>query len=141
MRVAGAPGEIRTPDLLLRRQSLYPAELRARIFKDYTVVAAATPIQLMGVFGIAPVVDERFLDATKSRSWALRRSFVTAGVASGFDFPAQHARQSNNPGSQHYQCPRLWDNGASAERRDQSGGIDGRVRAVTVEQTPGSLRN
>src|SRR5436853_3099823 len=25
----GAPGEIRTPDLLLRRQSLYPAELRA----------------------------------------------------------------------------------------------------------------
>ena len=26
----GAPGEIRTPDLLLRRQSLYPAELRAR---------------------------------------------------------------------------------------------------------------
>jgi hypothetical protein len=30
---AGAPGEIRTPDLLLRRQSLYPAELRARTNK------------------------------------------------------------------------------------------------------------
>ena len=29
-RKDGAPGEIRTPDLLLRRQSLYPAELRAR---------------------------------------------------------------------------------------------------------------
>src|SRR2546425_12776795 len=29
-RETGAPGEIRTPDLLLRRQSLYPAELRAR---------------------------------------------------------------------------------------------------------------
>src|SRR5437667_1767503 len=29
----GAPGEIRTPDLLLRRQSLYPAELRARTDK------------------------------------------------------------------------------------------------------------
>src|SRR5581483_3805714 len=28
--LSGAPGEIRTPDLLLRRQSLYPAELRAR---------------------------------------------------------------------------------------------------------------
>ena len=28
--IFGAPGEIRTPDLLLRRQSLYPAELRAR---------------------------------------------------------------------------------------------------------------
>ncbi len=26
---SGAPGEIRTPDLLLRRQSLYPSELRA----------------------------------------------------------------------------------------------------------------
>src|SRR5580658_7419523 len=26
----GAPGEIRTPDLTLRRRSLYPAELRAR---------------------------------------------------------------------------------------------------------------
>jgi hypothetical protein len=32
----GAPGEIRTPDLLLRRQSLYPAELRARSFDDTT---------------------------------------------------------------------------------------------------------
>src|SRR5437899_12664085 len=29
-RASGAPGEIRTPDLLLRMQSLYPAELRAR---------------------------------------------------------------------------------------------------------------
>ena len=28
----GAPGEIRTPDLQLRRLPLYPAELRARIF-------------------------------------------------------------------------------------------------------------
>ncbi len=31
-RKSGAPGEIRTPDLLLRRQSLYPSELRARCF-------------------------------------------------------------------------------------------------------------
>ena len=29
-RETGAPGEIRTPDLMLRRHSLYPAELRAR---------------------------------------------------------------------------------------------------------------
>ena len=27
----GAPGEIRTPDLLVRSQALYPTELRARI--------------------------------------------------------------------------------------------------------------
>ena len=38
MRVTGAPGEIRTPDLLLRRQSLYPTELRARSKKLYTLV-------------------------------------------------------------------------------------------------------
>ena len=30
-KLYGAPGEIRTPDLTLRRRSLYPAELRARI--------------------------------------------------------------------------------------------------------------
>ncbi len=29
VRLNGAPGEIRTPDLLIRSQSLYPAELRA----------------------------------------------------------------------------------------------------------------
>src|ERR1700691_6158107 len=29
----GAPGEIRTPDLMLRRHPLYPAELRARSFR------------------------------------------------------------------------------------------------------------
>ena len=34
-RVTGAPGEIRTPDLTLRRRSLYPAELRARCV-DYS---------------------------------------------------------------------------------------------------------
>ena len=32
---SGAPGEIRTPDLLLRRQSLYPAELRAHCIPVY----------------------------------------------------------------------------------------------------------
>lgn len=29
MRENGAPGEIRTPDLLVRSQTLYPTELRA----------------------------------------------------------------------------------------------------------------
>ena len=29
----GAPGEIRTPNPLVRSQVLYPAELRARYFK------------------------------------------------------------------------------------------------------------
>jgi hypothetical protein len=31
--ICGAPGEIRTPDRLVRSQVLYPAELRARISK------------------------------------------------------------------------------------------------------------
>ena len=30
LRITGAPGEIRTPDLLVRSQALYPTELRAR---------------------------------------------------------------------------------------------------------------
>ncbi len=38
--ISGAPGEIRTPDLLLRRQSLYPAELRAR---SDTIIPNALP--------------------------------------------------------------------------------------------------
>src|ERR1700722_6462061 len=33
MKVCGAPGEIRTPDPLVRSQVLYPTELRARCVK------------------------------------------------------------------------------------------------------------
>ncbi len=33
----GAPGEIRTPDRLVRSQVLYPAELRARKFAVFTI--------------------------------------------------------------------------------------------------------
>ena len=45
----GAPGEIRTPDLMLRRHSLYPAELRAHSFSipHFTVRAGSEP-------GLAP---------------------------------------------------------------------------------------
>jgi hypothetical protein len=40
--VSGAPGEIRTPDPLLRRQMLYPAELRAHAVEktDYAAFSA-----------------------------------------------------------------------------------------------------
>jgi hypothetical protein len=31
IELTGAPEEIRTPDLCLRRATLYPAELRARV--------------------------------------------------------------------------------------------------------------
>lgn len=39
MNVNGAPGETRTPDLLVRSQTLYPTELRARTF----VIIAGIP--------------------------------------------------------------------------------------------------
>ena len=35
--VSGAPGETRTPDPLLRRQTLYPAELRAHGATYFTI--------------------------------------------------------------------------------------------------------
>jgi adenylate cyclase class 2 len=42
--VSGAPGETRTPDLLVRSQSLYPAELRARrIHRIITLAPSAAP--------------------------------------------------------------------------------------------------
>lgn len=34
----GAPGEIRTPDTLVRSQVLYPTELRARVLEDILTV-------------------------------------------------------------------------------------------------------
>src|SRR5208337_3296283 len=46
--VDGAPGEIRTPDLLLRRQSLYPAELRARFIRIPQLAPRLGPHRLIG---------------------------------------------------------------------------------------------
>ncbi len=34
LRKIGAPGEIRTPDRLVRSQVLYPAELRAHLYRN-----------------------------------------------------------------------------------------------------------
>src|ERR1035441_9509152 len=36
MEKYGAPGEIRTPDLLIRSQPLYPTELRAHASSDFS---------------------------------------------------------------------------------------------------------
>jgi hypothetical protein len=38
-RFAGAPGEIRTPDLMVRSHALYPTELRARMCFALSVVS------------------------------------------------------------------------------------------------------
>jgi hypothetical protein len=45
----GAPGEIRTPDTLIRSQVLYPAELRARTRKAY---AARIPPKARNLNGV-----------------------------------------------------------------------------------------
>jgi hypothetical protein len=52
---SGAPGEIRTPDPLLRRQTLYPTELRA---PDFILTNSCfdnhldAPLKLFGLHGI-----------------------------------------------------------------------------------------
>ena len=43
--VGGAPGEIRTPDLLVRSQALYPTELRARKGREYDHTNERAPFQ------------------------------------------------------------------------------------------------
>ena len=40
--IYGAPGEIRTPDHLVRSQVLYPAELRARITRFERIILIKT---------------------------------------------------------------------------------------------------
>jgi hypothetical protein len=40
----GAPGEIRTPGLLVRSQALYPTELRAQRHIDKTSLEAVSPV-------------------------------------------------------------------------------------------------
>jgi hypothetical protein len=42
IRESGAPGGIRTPDLLVRSQTLYPTELRARLFRSNVSLPQAT---------------------------------------------------------------------------------------------------
>ena len=39
VRLLSVPGGIRTPDLLVRSQSLYPAELQAHLFDDLNIIS------------------------------------------------------------------------------------------------------
>ena len=57
---SGAPGLIRTGDLLLRRQTLYPAELRARCFQFYQFcrkenLRVPVRAKIFKVVGLAPI--------------------------------------------------------------------------------------
>lgn len=61
----GAPGEIRTPDNLLRRQMLYPAELQAHVL----ITAALIMVGAEGFEGfsstIKPACDKGFRNVTE----------------------------------------------------------------------------
>ena len=58
----GAPGEIRTPGLLVRSQALYPTELRARKGREYYHINQRAPFRrvlaqregLLGAARLAP---------------------------------------------------------------------------------------
>ena len=60
------PEEIRTPDLLVRSQTLYPAELRAHILLNCLVIT--TP--LGNLFGLLFNNPTRFLDSTSQTAFA-----------------------------------------------------------------------
>ena len=44
-RLAGAPGVTRTPDLLVRSQTLYPTELRAQVVRTPFNLSGPTPLR------------------------------------------------------------------------------------------------
>ena len=55
----GAPGGIRTPDLLIRSQTLYPTELRAQdmLFSYSTLVVLTLFIKMVAPAGIEPATQ------------------------------------------------------------------------------------
>jgi hypothetical protein len=69
--LSGTPGPIRTADLLLRRQTLYPAELRAHIWlasQLYTSPAAGQTCPMVRCFLPAFLhLAERWLSGRKQR--------------------------------------------------------------------------
>ena len=77
---SGAPGEIRTPDLLLRRQSLYPTELRARCIQStwQSVGHQLVRKRLVGQFQLSQLVilgkgNPSLCEGSRRRTVYLRR--------------------------------------------------------------------
>ena len=82
---SGAPGGIRTPDLLVRSQTLYPAELRARrnanaVPLDYDT-AVSTSTALNGNL-IHAIPSTRLLDSSALHSFTTQP--LGAGVRGRF---------------------------------------------------------
>src|SRR5208282_5880829 len=112
----GAPGEIRTPDPLVRSQMLYPAELRA----PSTIV---THTHLKS-HECAPAIDNDYLPGHEVRRREIRESACQA--------PRQHDRSRLRHAVVRVARPRE----DSAERRD----IDNAAAALPLHDWRGQLR-
>ena len=67
--LAGTPERIRTSDLLLRRQTLYPAELRVHVTRFYRKAGRPGGIAACYYFGVSATANkpERWLSGRKQR--------------------------------------------------------------------------
>jgi hypothetical protein len=63
--ISGAPGETRTPDPLLRRQTLFPTELRARCWCDCKAFLTCTTTDFGEFVGYVKVVTQSITDAIR----------------------------------------------------------------------------
>jgi hypothetical protein len=109
IRGTGAPGGIRTPDPLLRRQTLYPTELRARCLKllQFTVLVASFATGNRGAsFRLCPIL----CPPTQPRNRVQSRVFRRMNVA-GRD------RDRGMPGDP---CQRPYVSSRLAEARQES---------------------
>ena len=88
-KIFGAPGEIRTPDNLLRRQMLYPTELQAHL-NGPTQTSRTTTCSLSKAKTVCPTDNEpRALTLTANTNFEPRTSYLDNMVgAEGFEPPA-----------------------------------------------------
>src|SRR5208283_1988571 len=109
MQRSGAPGEIRTPDLMLRRHSLYPAELRARSFRIPQLRIGSLPLRpsrarsqsLHPAPACANLVKGRF------ESVRLGASLIGGASATAPHFPGHRTtREQRNPTENTVVCNR-----------------------------------
>ncbi len=75
-----APGEIRTPDLLLRRQLLYPTELQAHILYSLYTRRAYNMERVMGIEPTQPAWKAGILPLNYTRITATHSSIAYHGT-------------------------------------------------------------
>jgi hypothetical protein len=77
----GAPGEIRTPDLLVRSQLLYPAELRAPVLRrelchDERVLSMKKPVFLESLREFFVINQQQKTETIKIAQHQIRQSMI-----------------------------------------------------------------